>query len=98
MTTEQVAKGIESYSFEQSVIRRILSRYGELSEKEFDRVFPNDFKSNRCHFITSETIMMSGRTRWERYLEIMQYMAFAGIVKAERHDDGLVYYSLIPQS
>ena len=43
MTPDEIKEGIAAYKYEQSVIVRVLRRFGPITAEEFDKIF-SDFK------------------------------------------------------
>ncbi len=92
-------KGIAGYAHEQAVLLRLLRRFGEFTERDFDRwLRGREWKKPRrfsARGIAGDHLILGigkdGISMWSTWLELLQIMARLGMVETcER--DGLVVY------
>lgn len=94
---DDIERGLAAYARERETFRRLLRRYGEFTEHDFDRWFRAPKRRRRGCFQTysADTFILgaglNGGTLWAARLHLLQIMAALGEVRVSEHGGTTVY-------
>lgn len=96
LNPEELKKNIDAYKYEQEVLKRLIRKRGELSEKKFDLLFLNrSVRRPKVRFcgMTEHSVILGNLSLddWSKWLHLLQIMVAMRSIDVGTDKDGVFY-------